>query len=108
MKDYAVQIRIKNNWFLQRMHAAGFEKAADLSRASGIARSQIGQSCKPEKVFQREQTGMKDGGPLLCDCRGYEMLARGFIPAAAYLEAAEKKHRNHRTVRRRNSSFDGQ
>jgi RNA polymerase sigma factor (sigma-70 family) len=42
VKDYAVNIRIKNNWFLTRMKAAGFRTVAELSRATGIDTGQIG------------------------------------------------------------------
>lgn len=43
MKEYAVQIKIKNNFLLERMRGAGFETAAELSRASGISQSELGE-----------------------------------------------------------------
>lgn len=42
MKDYAVQIKIKNNWMLTRMRAAGIESANQLALASGVGPTEIG------------------------------------------------------------------
>lgn len=42
-KEYHVEVRVKNNWFLKKMHAAGFENASQLARASGVPPVAIGQ-----------------------------------------------------------------
>jgi RNA polymerase nonessential primary-like sigma factor len=42
-KDYAVQIRIKNNWLLARMRAAGFSSVNQLAKASGLNATVIGK-----------------------------------------------------------------
>jgi len=41
--DYAVEVRVKNNWFLTKMRAAGFATASQLSNACGVSKSQIGK-----------------------------------------------------------------
>jgi len=41
-KDYRVQIRIKNAWFLRKMEDAGFDSVAELSRSCGVSNNEIG------------------------------------------------------------------
>jgi len=43
MKDYLLQIKIKNAPMLEIMRVYGYENAADLSRASGIQQTTIGK-----------------------------------------------------------------
>ncbi len=42
-KDYVLQIRVKNGPLMRAMRAAGFETAAELSRASGVGQGVIGK-----------------------------------------------------------------
>lgn len=42
MKDYAVQIKIKNNFLLERMRLAGFGTASSLAKAAGVSQGAIG------------------------------------------------------------------
>lgn len=41
-KDYEITVRVRNNRFLAKMREMGFETIADMSRASGIAQTQLG------------------------------------------------------------------
>jgi len=43
MKDYSVEIKVKNNYLLTAMKERGYETAAQLSRASGVAQTEIGK-----------------------------------------------------------------
>ena len=43
MKDYLLQIKIKNAPMMELMRLQGYENAAELSRASGVQQSTIGQ-----------------------------------------------------------------
>jgi RNA polymerase sigma factor (sigma-70 family) len=43
MNDYIVQVAVKNGPMLRAMRLAGFETAAELSRASGVGNTQIGK-----------------------------------------------------------------
>jgi len=43
MKDYALTIKVRNNYLLTAMRRAGFQTAAELSRASGVRQSEIGE-----------------------------------------------------------------
>ncbi len=43
MKDYALQIKIKNNYLLTMMRQHGLETAAELSRACGVTQARIGR-----------------------------------------------------------------
>ncbi len=56
VKDYAVQIRVKNNWFLTKMREVGFESVAALSRFCGISQSTIGKLVN----LQRAPTNLRD------------------------------------------------
>jgi RNA polymerase sigma factor (sigma-70 family) len=42
VKDYEVVVRVRNNWFLTKVRDSGFATLADLSRASGIPNSSLG------------------------------------------------------------------
>lgn len=43
MKDYRVEIRVKNNWLLQKMQACGFDTAISFAKACGLQQSYIGE-----------------------------------------------------------------
>lgn len=43
MKEYNLQLKVRNNLLLERMREQGIETAADLSRASGVSQSRIGE-----------------------------------------------------------------
>lgn len=43
MKDYSVEIKVKNNYLLTAMKERGYETAAQLSRASGVSQVEIGK-----------------------------------------------------------------
>ena len=43
-KDYKVDVRVKNNLLYKAMVEEGYETAADLSRASGVTQSSIGNA----------------------------------------------------------------
>ena len=42
IKDYRLQVRVKNNYLLEKMEERGIKTAADLSRLSGVSQVQIG------------------------------------------------------------------
>jgi RNA polymerase primary sigma factor len=42
MREYALEVKVKNNWLLQRMRLVGVETAAELSRLSGVSQGSIG------------------------------------------------------------------
>jgi len=42
MKEYNLQVKVRNNYLLATMRARGYETVAELSRASGVSQSQIG------------------------------------------------------------------
>jgi RNA polymerase sigma factor (sigma-70 family) len=52
MKDYSVQLKVRNNRLLTRMRAAGYETAAELARASGE------NSPAVARVLSLKETGM--------------------------------------------------
>lgn len=52
MKDYAVEIKVRNNWLLAKMLATGFETAAELSRACCVSQSTIGELLNLKAPFQ--------------------------------------------------------
>ena len=50
MKDYLLQIKIKNGPMMSMMRANGIETAAELSRASGVDQSTIGRYLNLQQV----------------------------------------------------------
>ncbi len=51
MKDYRVEIKIKNNLLYRAMIEEGFETAAELSRASGTSNSDVGAALALKKTL---------------------------------------------------------
>ena len=43
MKDYRVEVKVKNNYLFRLMQSYGLNNAAELSRASGVAQGTIGK-----------------------------------------------------------------
>jgi len=43
MKDYRVEVKVKNNYLFRLMESYGLSSAAELSRASGVAQTAIGR-----------------------------------------------------------------
>ena len=43
MKDYSIEIKVKNNYLLTQMRQRGYETAAELYRASGVTQNDIGK-----------------------------------------------------------------
>ena len=43
MKDYRVEVKVKNNYLFKLMQSYGLSNAAELSRASGLAQTAIGK-----------------------------------------------------------------
>lgn len=43
MKDYSIEIKVKNNYLLTQMRQRGYETAAELHRASGVTQTEIGK-----------------------------------------------------------------
>ena len=43
MKDYSIEIKVKNNYLLTQMRQRGYQTAAELYRASGVTQTEIGK-----------------------------------------------------------------
>ncbi len=43
MKDYSIEIKVKNNYLLTQMRQRGYQTAAELHRASGVTQTEIGK-----------------------------------------------------------------
>ena len=54
MKDYRIEIKVKNNLLWQAMQAKGIATAADLSRLSGVPQAEIGKYLNLKKgIFNK-------------------------------------------------------
>jgi len=43
VKDYSIEIKVKNNYLLTQMRQRGYQTAAELHRASGVSQNEIGK-----------------------------------------------------------------
>ena len=43
MKDYSIEIKVKNNYLLTQMRQRGYQTASELYRASGVTQTEIGK-----------------------------------------------------------------
>jgi DNA-directed RNA polymerase sigma subunit (sigma70/sigma32) len=43
VKDYSIEIKVKNNYLLTQMRQRGYQTAAELYRASGVTQTEIGK-----------------------------------------------------------------
>jgi RNA polymerase sigma factor (sigma-70 family) len=67
-KDYLLTVSIKNNLLLSMMKAQGIDTPAELSRRSGISKSEIGQYLRLAKSAYRPNDGeIRSGVKRLCD-----------------------------------------
>lgn len=67
MKDYRVTVKIQNNILLKMMSLHGYETAADLSRASGIDQSRLGQILNLQTPAYNEKGLMPASVERLCE-----------------------------------------
>ena len=67
MKDYRVEVKVKNNYLFKLMESYGLSNAAELSRASGLAQTDIGKLLNL-KVPAFTKTGKPTAATqILCD-----------------------------------------
>jgi RNA polymerase sigma factor (sigma-70 family) len=67
-KDYLLTVSIKNNLLLSMMKAQGIDTLAELSRRSGISKSEIGQYLRLAKSAYRPKNGeIRSGVKRLCE-----------------------------------------
>ena len=77
MKDYRVEVKVKNNYLFRLMESYGLSSAAELSRASGVAQTAIGKILNL-KAPALTKTGKKTAtARTLCDffaCSVYDLF----------------------------------
>jgi len=77
MKDYRVEVKVKNNYLFKLMESYGLSNAAELSRASGLAQTDIGKLLNL-KVPAFTKTGKPTAtAQTLCDffsCSVYDLF----------------------------------
>lgn len=67
MKDYRIEVKIKNNLLWQAMQSKGIKNAAHLSRETGVAQALVGRYLNlVEKVYDR-QGNYKQSFQKICD-----------------------------------------
>ena len=87
LKDYAVTIKIRNNWMLDAMRKAGFETGMDLSRASGVDHKVIYEYLGLKRPFIN-QHGWSNGVLDIADACGCAPDA--LVPPQHLKEALKK------------------
>mgnify|MGYP003665420296 FL=1 len=77
MKDYRVEVKVKNNYLFRLMESYGLSSAAELSRASGVAQTAIGKILNL-KAPALTKTGKETAtAQTLCDfftCSVYDLF----------------------------------
>src|SRR3990167_8587309 len=88
--EYSVEFKVRNNWLLSKMRAAGFTNASALARACGVGPSVVGEilNLKKSGMTSKEQwcsAVIKISEPLRC-------LPEDIVPPA-HVRAALKTNR---------------
>jgi RNA polymerase sigma factor (sigma-70 family) len=88
MKDYAVQIKVQNNFLLERMRLAGFETVAALARASGVNQSSIGKILNLKAAGQNSRDQWRSHVLKISEC--LRCLPEDIIPEQHHKETLSK------------------
>ena len=88
LKDYAVTIRIRNNWMLKAMERAGFKTGADLSRACGVDQTKISQMLGLQTLFLNKKGQWKPS--VLAVSEALKCLPGDIIPPQHWEKILEK------------------
>jgi len=67
MKDYRVEVKVKNNYLFRLMESRGLSTAAELSRASGVDQSTIGGVLNLKIPGFTKKGGATSAAQALCD-----------------------------------------
>lgn len=68
MKEYNIQVKVRNNLLLSKMRSFGYENAADLSKATGVKQQVIGGYLNLTDIPTRKRDGeFKDSALALCE-----------------------------------------
>jgi RNA polymerase sigma factor (sigma-70 family) len=84
MKDYAVQIKVQNNFLLERMRLAGFETVAALARASGVNQSSIGKILNLKAAGQNSRDQWRSHVLKISEC--LRCLPEDIIPEQSQVQ----------------------
>ena len=77
MKDYRVEVKVKNNYLFRLMQSYGLKNAAELSRASGLAQTAIGKVLNLKAPALTKKGEVTAPVQTLCDffvCSVYDLF----------------------------------
>ena len=77
MKDYRVEVKVKNNYLFNLMQSYGLSNAAELSRASGLAQTAIGKVLNLKVPAFTKKGEITATAQTLCDfftCSVYDLF----------------------------------
>ena len=77
MKDYRVEVKVKNNYLFKLMQSYGLSNAAELSRASGLAQTAIGKVLNLKVPAFTKKGEASATAQTLCDffsCSVYDLF----------------------------------
>lgn len=84
MKDYRIEVKIKNNLLWQAMQSKGIKNAAHLSRETGVTQTVVGRYLNlVEKVYDR-QGNYKESFQKICDY--FNMMPAELYPEERMIE----------------------
>ena len=84
MKDYRIEVKIKNNLLWQAMQSRGIKNAAHLSRETGVTQTVVGRYLNlVEKVYDR-QGNYKESFQKICDY--FNMMPAELYPEERMIE----------------------
>ena len=91
MKDYRIEVKIKNNLLWQAMQFKGIKNAAHLSRETGVTQTVVGRYLNlVEKVYDR-QGNYKESFQKICDY--FNMMPAELYPEERMIEPLENNKR---------------
>ena len=91
MKDYRIEVKIKNNLLWQAMQSKGIKNAAHLSRETGVTQTVVGRYLNlVEKVYDR-QGNYKESFQKICDY--FNMMPAELYPEERMIEPLENNKR---------------
>ena len=91
MKDYRIEVKIKNNLLWQAMQSKGIKNAAHLSRETGVTQTVVGRYLNlVEKVYDR-QGNYKQSFQKICDY--FNMMPAELYPEERMIQPLENNKR---------------
>ena len=111
MKEYRIEVKVRNNMLLRQMHSFGIYSAAELSRQTNISQVVIGKYLNlTESPTQKNSTKIKASAKILADF--FSVSITEIFPARIFIEPLIKNtayiEASHEQIKQLSESSDPQ